>query len=349
MRILKILLIIVLAFVAIVCLLGVIGPDTFRYERSATMNAPPDVVYDNVRQFSRMKEWGPWQASDRDMVNSLEGVDGEVGSVWKWTGDTVGVGKQELVSLEPNRSVRSKLTFTVPVIGDMESFSTFQLVPEGVGTTVVWGMEGETGFWGKVMGKFGDSDAQLGAMFEQGLAGLKRVSEAQAAAAAAELAAKTSGGYLVETVDRPELVFIGKRNKKVKWDAIEAYYAANFPAVGASVGEAELAMSGGPSGIFWEWNEKDQTADLMAAMPVKGDSHTTVPGFETYVIPASKMLLVEYYGDYAKSMVAHEALEAYIKEKGMTHYGNVIEEYITDPMAEKDTTKWLTNIYYMVK
>jgi hypothetical protein len=43
------------------------------------------------------------------------------------------------------------------------------------------------------------------------------------------------------------------------------------------------------------------------------------------------------------------AMDEMIQAKGFTHYGNVIEEFITDPMAEPDTTKWLTNIYYMIK
>ena len=28
--------------------------------------------------------------------------------------------------------------------------------------------------------------------------------------------------------------------------------------------------------------------------------------------------------------------------------GYVIEQYVTDPMSEPDSTKWLTNIYYHV-
>ncbi|HRF80440.1 MAG TPA: SRPBCC family protein [Flavobacteriales bacterium] len=349
MRILKTLLIIIVALVAIVVLLGLIGPDTYRYERSVTIDAPMKTIYDNARSFERMKEWGPWLATDRDMVNTLQGQDGEVGSIWSWTGDTVGIGKQEIISLGPDSSIRSKLTFTMPVLGDMVSNSTFDLRAEGTATKVTWGMEGNTGFWGKVMGKFGDSDAQIGPMFEQGLAGLKAMSEAQAAKETEALAAKTSGGYVIETVERPELVYIGKRNKKVKWADIGTFYGTNFPAAGAAIGAAKLEMTGAPSGVMWAWNEKDQTADMMAAMPVKGDANTKVVGFETHVVPASKMLKVEYYGDYNQNMPAHEAIDAYIKAKGLTHYGNVIEEYITDPMAEPDTAKWLTNIYYMVK
>jgi hypothetical protein len=37
-----------------------------------------------------------------------------------------------------------------------------------------------------------------------------------------------------------------------------------------------------------------------------------------------------------------------MKSKGLTN-GPVIEEYVTDPMNEADTTKWLTNIYYTLK
>ena len=37
-----------------------------------------------------------------------------------------------------------------------------------------------------------------------------------------------------------------------------------------------------------------------------------------------------------------------MKEKKLD-YTFVIEEYVTDPTLEKDTAKWLTNIYYILK
>jgi effector-binding domain-containing protein len=91
------------------------------------------------------------------------------------------------------------------------------------------------------------------------------------------------------------------------------------------------------------------TADMMAGFPVKGDASVKVPGMETYLVPAGKVLKIAYMGEYEKTGTAHEALNKYIGSKGLTHYGNVIEEYITDPMSEPDTAKWLTNIYYLVK
>ena len=37
-----------------------------------------------------------------------------------------------------------------------------------------------------------------------------------------------------------------------------------------------------------------------------------------------------------------------MKEKGLTQ-NIVIEEYANDPMTEKDTAKWQTNIFYLLK
>lgn len=348
MRILKILLIVGLALLAVICLLGLTGPDTFRYERSVSIAATPETVYPHVASLSAMDQWSPWNAKDPNMKKTLDGADGAVGATQRWEGNAdVGKGEQRIDSLVPNMLVRTHLRFIEPMAS--ESDALVELVPEGTGTKVTWAMVGENNFMSKVFCKFMDVDAMVGKDFEQGLAMLKEQVETAEAARQAELATKTSGGYVIETVDRPELVYIGKRDKKVKWADMAAFYGANFGAAGAAVGAAGLELAGAPSGVFWAWNEKDQTADMMAAMPVKGTSATKVDGFETLVIPPSKMLHVAYYGDYSKNMPAHEAIDAYITAKGLTHYGHVIEEYVTDPTLEKDTTKWLTNIYYMVK
>jgi effector-binding domain-containing protein/uncharacterized protein YndB with AHSA1/START domain len=348
MRVLKAILIILLAIGAIIGILGMIGPDTFRYERSVTIAAPPESVYTHVSSLGAMDKWSPWNELDPTMKKTMEGTDGTVGATQSWEGNSdVGRGAQRIDSLVPNALVRNRLMFKEPM--ESECDALVELTPAGDSTKVTWAMVGENNFMSKVMCKFMDMDAMIGKDFEKGLGMLKAQVETAEETRKAEIAAKTSGGYVIETVDRPELVYIGKRNKKVKWADMGAFFVTNFPAAGAAMGAAKLEMAGAPSGVFWAWNEKDQTADLAAAMPVKGDANTKVEGWETFVIPASKMLQLAYYGDYNKSMAAHEAMGNFIQEKGLTHYGNVIEEYITDPMTEKDTTKWLTNIYYMVK
>ncbi|MCC6541126.1 MAG: SRPBCC family protein [Flavobacteriales bacterium] len=343
MRVLKTILFILIALVAIVCILGMIGPDTYRIERSVTINAPTDLVYDHVSSLGAMDKWSPWNAYDKGMKKSMEGSDGTVGAIYKWEGnDQVGKGEQRIDSLAPNSFVKTHLHFREP--WESECDALIELAPEAEGTKVTWAMVGENGFMSKLMGKFMDMDAMVGSDFEKGLALLKE--QAEAAAAAVK---KADAAYVIETLENPEMVFVGKRDPKVKWSDLAAFYSTHFQLAGGAIGKAKLEMTGAPCGVFWAWNETDSTADMLAGFPVKAGADLKVEGFDVHVIPAGKMLKTPYYGAYDKNMAAHMAMDAYIKANNLTHFGNVIEEYITDPTTEKDTTKWLTNIYYMVK
>jgi effector-binding domain-containing protein len=62
-----------------------------------------------------------------------------------------------------------------------------------------------------------------------------------------------------------------------------------------------------------------------------------------------KALQLAYFGSYDKTGEAHYAMGDYIKDNNLELNGAVIEEFITDPANEPDTSKWQTNIYYMIK
>ena len=63
----------------------------------------------------------------------------------------------------------------------------------------------------------------------------------------------------------------------------------------------------------------------------------------------STVYIIDYYGSYEGLMYAHLALDNYLKQKGLKMRSPVIEEYLTDPGAEPDTSKWLTRIYYFAE
>ena len=70
---------------------------------------------------------------------------------------------------------------------------------------------------------------------------------------------------------------------------------------------------------------------------------------ETFTTKGGKTLEVYFYGDYKNLGAAHNQIKAYITEKKLKFVAPVLEEYITDPMTEKDPAKWLTKIYYFVE
>ncbi|MDQ3101939.1 MAG: GyrI-like domain-containing protein, partial [Bacteroidota bacterium] len=255
-------------------------------------------------------------------------------------------GSQEIKAMEQDSKVTTELKFLEP----WEATSTvdLELTPEGNGTRVDWIMTQENNGMGRLMAVFMDMDKMVGPDFERGLQSLKTMTEERQLAAVEVLEAKTHRGYVIETVERPTTTYIGKR-AKVKFADMAKFFGTNFPAAFTAAGAASAPPAGYPSSIFFEWDEKNMTADVMAAVPVKAEENVVVKGFETYTIPAGKMLHLPYYGAYEKSQEAHYAMDDMIKANQLTHYGNVIEEYVTDPMTEPDTSKWLTNIYYMIR
>lgn len=170
--------------VAIVLFLGYAAtrPDTFHVERSASIAAPPAAVYPHLVGFRQWPAWSPWEKLDPGMKREFGGPEGAVGATYAWEGNSdVGKGKMTLTDTEPPSNLKIRLDFVEPFAST--SVTTFALAPEGEGTRVTWSMHGDQNFLAKVMCIFIDMDKMVGGDFEKGLASLKQVSEAGAAAA----------------------------------------------------------------------------------------------------------------------------------------------------------------------
>ena len=177
----KILLWTLLVFVLIVgvfALVVYLQPADFRVERSAKISAPPSEVFAHVNDFQKWKAWSPWENRDPDMTRTFEGPTEGKDAVYKWSGnDQVGEGKMTILESRPNELVRIKLDFVKPYESSAEVEISFK--EEGEQTVVNWAMFGENDFMSKAMCMFMDMDAMVGGDFEQGLANLKTVVEAE--------------------------------------------------------------------------------------------------------------------------------------------------------------------------
>ena len=84
MKVLRILLYIVLALVALFLVVGLFAKKDFHMERSAVIDAPKNLVYDQVRLFSNIRIWSPWTGLDKNLQSSIAGEDGAVGAIYSW-------------------------------------------------------------------------------------------------------------------------------------------------------------------------------------------------------------------------------------------------------------------------
>lgn len=154
-------------------------PDTFRVSRSASIKAPPNVVFEQINDFHKWDAWSPWAKLDAEAHNSFSGAPEGVGSAFAWAGNNkVGVGKMTITNSEPNRLIRIRLEFEKP----MKAVNTteFVLQPTVEGTEVTWTMWGNNNFIGKAISVFMNCEKMVGGQFENGLAGMKAIAEAAA-------------------------------------------------------------------------------------------------------------------------------------------------------------------------
>lgn len=349
MKALKTLLVIVLAIVAIVIILGLMGQSEYRVERSAVIPAEVGVVWANVSDLEDHEEWSPWAERDPDMEVTITGEGGQVGQKSEWKGDeNVGSGYQQIAMLEENKAVRTDLHFIEPWEGN--SVATFDLEDLGDSTRVTWGLEGENGFMGRVMSVFMDMDKMVGADYEQGLANLKKVSMADQAALDAERA-KMVDGFTVETEQRPEMTYVGVR-KTIPWSDMEKFFGSSFGKVFGALGQAGVQPQGAPTALYFMWDEENKRADILAGAGLAAADVAKlsgIPGMSTYTVAAGEAYVIDYFGGYSGSGKAHMAMDKMIKRNGTSMREVAIEEYITDPENEPDSSKWHTRIIYPIK
>lgn len=150
-------------------------PDTFHFERTTTIAAPPERIQPLIADFRRWTEWSPWEKLDPNLQRTYSGTASGQGAIYEWSGDnSVGSGRMEIVAATPTE-VDIKLDFIEPM--EASNTSKFVLTPGGDSTTVLWSMDGPMPYFTKVVTVFVSMDSLLAKDFEQGLADLKAAAE----------------------------------------------------------------------------------------------------------------------------------------------------------------------------
>jgi len=336
MKILKVIGIILAIVIVIAVILVMVLPTKYNLERSVIIDAPKNIVVDQVVKFENFVKWSPWSELDPNITYEITGTDGEVGSAYSWSGnDSVGTGSLSTISITDSR-IEQKLDFTAPWEAHDLTYYEFEETPEGI--EVIWGMDGNLERPMNLMGLFMSMEDMIGPQYDRGLQSLKNQ-------VTAFIKNHTKRGYFINEIDMKPKYYVLKR-ASVKFGDIQNFYATNFEAIMKKVQLLELPLAGAPSGLMYTWDMENNMADMAAGIPIS--EQADVNGFDVIEV-GGKSLQIQYYGSYAGSAEAHYAMDDYMKENGQELNEVVIEEYITDPINEPDTSKWLTNIYYMVR
>jgi effector-binding domain-containing protein len=337
MKVLKIFGLILLVLVVLIIVLGLIAPKKYEVERSVIINAPNEMVFNHVVKFRNWNAWSPWAERDSTMTYTVEGKDGEEGAVYKWVGDAkiTGTGEITNTGVKPNEEMVYHLHFILPFEDQSDGYTRVADV-EG-GTKVSWGMYGKNAFPMNIMFLFMSMEKMMGPDFERGLELLKGICEKEAAAVAS---------YEIKEVN-----FRAKRyaaiQQEVAFADMKDFFGKSFAALSQALEQTNAKMMGAPSALYFTWDEGLAISDMAAAFA----TNRTVSGDNIKMIKleGGKVLSIDYYGPYEGLGTAHMALGLHMKKNNLEFQMPAIEEYITDPGTEPDSSKWLTKVYYLVK
>ena len=174
MKVLKIIGAIVLGSVTMVSVLGLFAPHKIVVAESVTINASAEKVFEKVNLWVHFKDWSPWGKPDSNMKISFEGVDGTVGSVYKWAGnDEVGTGSMTKTLVQPNSRIEYDLHFMEPWESKNKGYITVER--EGDAQKVTWGFTADAPFPKNVLMLF--MQGYIADDFKKGLNRLKEILE----------------------------------------------------------------------------------------------------------------------------------------------------------------------------
>ncbi len=331
-----------IAFLVILILILLVGflvlcavsDSELKVERTTTINAPKAVVWEQIVHYKNWEHWNPWKEQDTTIVADVSGPDGSIGAVYHFVGKKSGEGRQTTTKVSDGE-MQYEMEFLKPFQAKADGW--FKLAEEGGKTKVSWYFHENLGFmWRGFMAIMGVS-GMLQKSFDRGLELLKVYSETHAAEVQSDNAAMQ-----ISEADFPGHVYAGIR-ATVKWADMSAFFSKGYGLVGK---EAGPRIAGPASALYWSWDEKNMQADAMACFPVNGKD--PVKGAVIQDVPASKALLMHYVGPYSGFEAAHKAINDRLMADKKT-MSLVIEEYLNDPMTEKDSTKLQTNIWYLLK
>lgn len=180
MKVLRIILLALLAFISIPLIIAPFTAKDYAVERQIVINKPVGEVFDYVKYLKNQDNFSKWAGMDPNMKKTFSGEDGTVGFVSAWESDNpdVGKGEQEIISITPGQRIDYELRFFEP----FESKEKAYLITEAAGaeqTIVKWGFKGHMAYPMNLMLVFMDFEAMLAGDFETGLSNLKSILEGQ--------------------------------------------------------------------------------------------------------------------------------------------------------------------------
>ncbi|WP_075591586.1 SRPBCC family protein [Labilibacter marinus] len=305
---------------------------SYDVKRSITINKPNAEVFNLVQDFNQWKTWSPWLCMEPEAEVNISGNGKKVGDTYAWTGELVGSGEMKHVKIVDGKSIDQDIVFKEPMESSSFVYWEFSNINDST-TEVTWGMKGEMPFIVRFMAEM--MEPMIGMDYERGLKMMKELAEKGYVASKVEI---------IGIVDAEEIKYMGERtacnmdevgdNMKNSFNKLHEYAATNNI-------QYNKALT-----VYHDFDLIKGNCDYTTAIPVKDTTGIAKPYYGD-ISPAIKALKIRFTGDYEHIGNAWAAGMTYSRTYKLNESKKIppYELYLTNPMEETDSRKWVTEVY----
>lgn len=318
-------------------LIGFLLPGKMEVSKTTMVNASAEAVFEELNDLRNWQEWQYWNTLDKPGESTI--TYGEksagTGASYTWDGKNTGKGKITITESIPNKSVASDIEFT----GSGSAKGLYTVEPQGDSTKTTLNFSFDNGMnpigrWISVFMK-----GEIERAFDYGLQKIKERAEA-----------KPKFTVDITEVTTPVVYYVGIESKGVlaTSNEVNELMTKTYGQLATDLNKAKAPTTGAPFCLITKWDDATKQMDMICAFPV--DEKAKVPSkYKVQQIPAGNAVKAIHRGDYRAMEKTHIQINQYIGMKQLSINGAPWESYLTDPMIEKDTASWVTEIYYPVQ
>ncbi len=178
MKIIKKILFVLAAIVAILLIAALFVSKEYKVERSITINKPKTEIFNYIKYLKNQNAYSKWAKMDTGMRKVFMGTDATPGFISAWSSDNkkVGKGEQEIKKITDGEQVDYEIRFEKPMKDIANSFMRTDSINIEK-TMVKWQISGHMPYPSNLMGLF--MDKLIGGDLQTGLENLKKLQEAK--------------------------------------------------------------------------------------------------------------------------------------------------------------------------
>ncbi|MFT4848771.1 MAG: effector-binding domain-containing protein [Sediminicola sp.] len=343
MKLIKYLLFLILLFVIGGAIFFGTKDGKFDVSETIVINAPAEMIYDQVKDFKNWQNWGPWLQIDPNIqISQSKKSEGE-GATYSWKSKHEGLGNVsvETKKVIPLKEINQEISVkTLLGNSNSEVYWRFEETEKRGQTKVTWGLKGDPPFLEKILMSFQKNyiGRGVGILLPKGLSNLNT------------LVIKKANKFVinVDGITSYDSRFYLYLTSASKITEISSKLSQMLGEVSAFMNDNNLQMKGMPFTIYNEIDAMNATAIYSTCIPV-GNKIITPAGSAVLCgyMPQSTALKTTLKGNYKYLEKAYYKANEYLIANSLEAHptGKMFEVYRNDPGSVPNPADWLTEVY----